>query len=116
MTATYSKDRDGRHIMTTKIPLDSERRELRIETCKAYAGGVVTRAIVVQLHEDGRGFSHTIGLGAGGDFSVKVVHDHAARATEKAVRAQHAKFEYMHAFILERAKAHYKTETTDEPA
>ena len=73
------------HVKTV-ICLGTERRQLKICTNKSDRSGIVTRASVSQVSEDGRSFIHMLF----GDFSVVVLDNKTARGTEKAITAQHA--------------------------
>ena len=72
--------------LDTVICLGTERRQLKISTNKSDRSGIVTRASVSQVSEDGCSTIHALF----GDFSVVVLDNKTARGTEKAITAQHA--------------------------
>lgn len=92
----------------TALPLGRDRRELRITTRKnTVRKSLETRAIVVQVSEDGLTFSHAIGFGSGGDFSQRLAEAPGARTTEKALRNQHSSALALAQGTLAAACAHY---------
>lgn len=101
------RDDQGSLFAETCIPLGFERRELRIKTRKAYRGGVQSSAMVVQVSVDQRSFTHVMGFGGGGDFSVELARDPKARTTEKTVRALHAAALLGVDDVLAKARVHY---------
>lgn len=110
MTTFYPAEtiRDGGGLRrVTRVPLGFDRRELRIETRRSiWRKTLETSATVVQVHEDGNGYTHALGLGTGcGDFSARVAES-AARATEAAIVRQHDSVDI--AGVLARALAHYQ--------
>lgn len=82
---TLTRDRDGVSAETS-IPLGVDRRELRITTNK-FTRGLWCQANVVQLAEDGRGFSFVLHQ----DYSKVLAKDPAARATKNNICAMHAR-------------------------
>jgi hypothetical protein len=85
-TTTLTRTANGIKASTC-LPLNIDRRELRIETCKSVRRGVACTAMVVQLAEDGLGYSYVLF----GDYHKRLIHEPAARATEKTVSTIHAR-------------------------
>lgn len=88
MTTRIYRDRDGWNA-TSQFDL-SDRRVLKIRTCKRSIGtGLQTSATVWHDTGDG-GMRHAMGLGTGcGDFSETLTLTQPKRITEKAVAEQH---------------------------
>ena len=95
---------------STVIDLGFDRRRLRVSTCKGGAG-IVSRASVEQVTEDGLGYTHAFGLAGGGDFSERLATVPGARCTEKALRTAHEAALRALPEIEARARAHYATAT-----
>lgn len=107
LVTAVSRDRWNNLSATTCIPLGFDNRELRIQTRKhSIHGGIYCNAFVVTITP--MGYSHAIGLGAGGDFSKTLDQDRSARATEKAIRAMHQRCLVAGAYaVLDEAIRHY---------
>ena len=108
MDTTVRRSQYGDLFAETVVPLGADRRELRIDTRKGFRG-LRTSATVVQVSEDGRSFTHAMGLGTGlGDFSRTLrQQDPKVRATEKAIRSLHADALTEIDATLAAARAHY---------
>lgn len=102
-------DRYGHKTVRTTVDLGGfERHQLRIETTKC-GGSVDTDATVVVLSEDGNGFTHTFGLRCllSGDWRKTLIREQGVRATEKALKTQHAAALVCLDDILAQARGHY---------
>lgn len=90
MEVIISRGHDGRQPISakTKFELGFDRRQLIIETGRSRPG-LVAKAYVVQVSEDGHIETRAFGIGRCGDFSLKIAERAGARATEKAVRELH---------------------------
>lgn len=93
----------------TRIPLGSDRRELRITTDKGYRGGLDCDARVVQVSEDGCSYQHAFGLArdGSGDFSKNLATDRTKRATAKAIETMHRECLALAPAVLDEARAYY---------
>lgn len=112
------RTRSGALKAETRMPLDNERRELRITTDKALRGGIESDARVVQVSEDGKSYQHAFSmLGDGsGDWSRTILTDRTKRATLKALETMHAEALAGIDAILEEARAYYAAQASKKAA
>lgn len=91
--------------------IDGKAAQIAIETSKSnYPKGTITTTVSVGwISADGRGVTHRLGLGSGGDYHTTIERT-VARATEKAITTQHdralARFDELTAAAVE----YYATE------
>ena len=98
---------NGKKVVSTDFELGNSRL-LRIETSKAYRGGVECCA---NVHTQENGFlSHSFSLGgpkSSGDFRKVLVSEPQRRATDKALLTAHATALVCIDDVIAEARAHY---------